>query len=92
MNNILPILLTLSLTGLGAYLLYRRGVSTSPASHTMAVNSVTAVSPADVSQQIIDLQRLISLGAVTPDAAALHLAGVWGVSRSEAKDILDREV
>jgi hypothetical protein len=92
MHIILPILLTLSLAGFGAYLLYRRGANASPASYVMAVSSVTAVSPADVSQQIIDLHRLISLGAVTADAAAIHLADVWGVSRSEAKEILDREV
>jgi hypothetical protein len=92
MQNILPILLTLSITGLGAYLLYRRGMNASPASYAMAVNSVTAVSPSDVSQQLIDLRRLISLGTVTVDAAALHLSGVWGVSRTEAKEILVREL
>jgi hypothetical protein len=58
----------------------------------MLVHSVAAASPNDVAQQLIDLRRLVALNAITTDSAASHLADVWGVSKQEAKDILDREL
>jgi hypothetical protein len=92
MNIVLPILFTAALAFLGAVLMYRRGMNVTPASYSLAAHSVTTISPSDVSQQIDDLRKLMAINAISVDAASVHLAKVWDVSRQEAREILVREL